>query len=451
MAERLQNLWLQLVAWIWTPDPPGQRHPGLLRWFLQVQMIIIRESQQARIGLRASALTFTVVLSLVPTLALGTAVSKGLGAGDQMRQAAYRFIERFESSVGPDAAEAAPAAEQSEPADQAKDSLADHLHRAVDMIFNYVDRTNFATLGVFGIVGLLAAVISFLSSIEQSINSIWQTEANRPFARRVMDYLALMILLPVTVLLALTTETVLASPAILEKIQFFFPLAWLPFLFLKLLPLVAVVATFALLYAFLPNTSVKLLPACIGGILGGISWIVVQAVYIRMQIGVARYNAIYGSFATLPLFLMWIYIGWLVFLAGAEATFAVQVRRHYVWKKLVLTPARRLALAFDVVLAVVSRFHERKTTDRLGLARCLNQPAYLVGHVLDDLLEAGILRHVDGEPGGYVPAGPSEEITPAEIVNHILGTPGLTPAANPLAVAALHGAAAALHEKKLIS
>ena len=468
LADRIQHRGEKILAWIWSDTPADNRPADIFRNLLRVLLIFLRECQRDRIGLRSSALTFTVVLSLVPTLALGTAVLKGFGAGDQMRQAAYRFIDQLELSSpqapaaalkGETTANAPPVAGKTEATGpvQAREStttetsLATHLHRAVDQIFDYVDRTNFATLGAFGIIGLLAAVISVLGSIEQAMNSIWQAESNRPFARRIMNYLALTILLPISINLALATETVLQSPAIMDKLQIFIPLTWFTAVLLKLLPLLAVMLTFGILYAFLPNTRVRLLPALVGGVLGGISWVLVQTLYVKLQIGVARYNAIYGSFATLPLLLLWIYIGWLVFLAGAEVAFAVQTRRSHTWKELPMTPAERLSLAFEIMGAALENFRSRRITARAGLARRLNRPVTEIGRVLNQMLDGGLLRHVDGDLNGFLPAAPEEEIKPEEIVELILGAETGSRQLSPLAAAALQGAKTTVQNKKIIS
>ncbi|MCF6291613.1 MAG: YihY/virulence factor BrkB family protein [Desulfobacterales bacterium] len=456
-TDRLQHHGRKVLAWIWSDTPADNRLAEMFRNLLQVLLIFLRECQRDRIGLRSSALTFTVVLSLVPTLALGTAVLKGFGAGDQMRQAAYRFIDQLELSPsqapavtleGETTASIPPVAGKG---NATGTNLTTHLHRAVDRIFDYVDRTNFTTLGAFGIIGLLAAVISVLGSIEQAMNSIWQAESNRPFARRIMNYLALTILLPISINLALATATVLQSPAIMDKLRIFIPLTWFTAVLLKLLPLLAVMLTFAILYAFLPNTRVRLLPALAGGILGGISWVLIQALYVKLQIGVARYNAIYGSFATLPLLLLWIYIGWLVFLAGAEVAFAVQTRRSHRWKELPLTPADRLSLAFEIMGAALDNFRNRTITAREGLAGRLNRPVTDIGQVLNQLLANGLLRHVDGDLNGYLPAAPEEEIKPEEIVELILGPETGDRPLSPLAAAALQGAKTTVQGKKIIS
>jgi len=385
--------------------------------------------------MRSSALTFTIVLSLVPTLALGTAVLKGLGAGDQMRQAAFRFVDQIE---GPPEAQSAPAKQEdgtkapvadsrsgqsaSPAAAAAEDQqIAGHLHTAVAKIFDYVDRTDFAALGAFGIIGLVFAVLSVLGRIEQAMNVIWQARQGRPFGRKLMDYLALMILLPLSVNLGFATEAMLQNQNIIQRIAIILPIAWLAALIFKLLPLLIVVITFSILYRFLPNAKVGMFPALIGGVMGGVSWFLIQAIYVRLQIGVAKYNAIYGSFATLPLFLLWLNIAWIVFLAGAEFAFACQMFKDYAWHRPRLTPYNRLALAFDLLDDIFSDFSARKLSTTASLRERHNRHEQkVIAQVLALLTEGGLLRRVeDGD--SYVPAAPPTEFTAGDVVNIIWG------------------------------
>jgi len=436
LGEMLSDRWQKFCDWVWqTPKQAEIYGSGLLRGILRIIFIVVRESQDDRITLRASALTFTVVLSLVPMLALGTAVLKGLGAGDQMRQAAYTFIEQFDS----DDVDSAPVPDtpntgvelQQPPEAQTESAsttakqypveLTSHLRRAVDQIFDYVDRTDFTTLGTFGIIGMVLAALGVLGSIEQSMNAIWQTTTGRALGRKIIDYMALMILLPISVNLALATAATLQSPALHSHIQNLLPVLWLERFFFRALPIGMLVITFSLLYQFLPNIRVQFLPALAGGLFGGLTWFWVQILYVKLQIGVSRYNAIYGSFATLPLFFLWIYIAWVVFLLGAEVAFAFQARRHYQWRTYTLTPAARLAMAFDIMEAALEDYKARKITDRKSLAQLLSQTEKTVVFIINDLVNGGLLRRVEGKLEGYVPSGPLTELKPSEIMDIILG------------------------------
>jgi len=464
LSSRFRRACESLAAWIWSgPEPDGQRWLKSLKIAMRIHLIVFQEFQRDLITLRASALTYTVVLSLVPMLALGTAVLKGLGAGGQMREAAYKFIDQLELTVSPaeesgeqitSTAGPAPAQqtdkERSAAAEPVPKDLAVHLRRAVDQVFDYVDRTNFATLGAFGILGLVIAAIFVMSSIEQAMNVIWQAESSRPIGRKIMDYLALMILLPVSINTVMATMATLHSHALLIRLQGVMPATWLgPFL-LNMVPIVLLVATFTILYRFLPNAKVKIFPALAGGVCGGLGWLLIQVIYIKLQIGVARYNAIYGSFATLPLFLVWMQMGWVVFLAGAEMAFAVQVWRSYPRKGAIPDPSTRLALAFDIMETTLADFSERRVTDLAGLARRLRQPDACVAGVIEILLSKGLLREVDGEKDRFVPAAPAEEINPAEIIDLICGTEVPSSPGGRMAEECLKAARSFLAGKKMI-
>jgi membrane protein len=458
LIDELRLNWKNFKEWIWQNSAPDdQLGTRMLRGGCRIIFIVTREAQDDRITLRASALTFTVVLSLVPMLALGTAVLKGLGAGDQMRIAAYKFIEQFESAAEnlnfvPDQGQP-PAAEEPEKAsnqipgqeqplatdapgkistpvpdsdgqaaEQESESgnLTGHLHSAVDKIFDYVDRTNFTTLGTIGIIGMVLAALGVVGSIEQSMNAIWQTRTGRALGRKIIDYMALMILLPISVNLALATGTAMQSNTLYTKIQVIMPAMMFGFI-LKLLPVLILILTFTLLYRFIPNTRVEYIPALAGGIFGGLSWYLVQIIYIKLQIGVAKYNAIYGSFATLPLFFLWIYVAWVVFLLGAEVAFAFQVWKQYQWEKVRLSPVVRLAMAFDIMEAALNDFTVRRVTNKSSLARHLGQPDNAISVIVNELSDGGMLRRVSGKLEGYVPAAPSAQLKPVEIMDIIFG------------------------------
>ena len=456
----------------------GATNHGLARWQLFLKaicrtfFIFWREFQQDNIPLRSCALTFTIVLSLVPVLALGTAVLKGLGAGDQMKQAAYRFIDSIEtSSPSPTESEDAtssdnntaikpiflpsvataplPADSTAEPATaNGSDPLSNHLRKAADQIFSYVDKTDFATLGAFGIIGLIFSVLSVLGSIEQSMNVIWKAPRGRPFSQKLMDYMALMILLPLSVNLALATETTLQNKTLFRMFNDLLPIAWLTSFLLNILPFILVIGTFTVLYRFLPNTKVRLLPALIGGTVGGSCWLFAQTLYLTLQIGVAKYNAIYGSFATLPLFLLWLYLGWLIFLAGAELAFACQTWPMYNREHKEMSPICKLSLAFSILELVFKSFKNGKTRSLAEISEYLQWQANEVQIIVDLLTDGGMLHHVSEKNlEGYVPARPEETLDIRETLSLVLGP--LTGPKHNLATQAYEGARSSLTGKTL--
>jgi membrane protein len=446
------------VGWIWRDSIPEESaFSRIVRDLARIAYITLREFQRDSITLRASALTYTVVLSMVPILALGTAILKGMGAGNQIRQVAYNLINTLETTqeghaaIQSEAGKSPPAPEAEEPGKEPPaQTLTANLRKAVDTVFDYVDRTNFAALGAFGILGVLFTVISVLGSIEEAMNVIWQAESGRPLGRKIMDYMALTILLPVTLNVALAAMAALQSNKLLGRIQQLLPMDWAGPWLIELFTLAVVVGTFTTLYKFLPNTRVGTLPAAIGGFVGGLAWLIVQAVYVKLQIGVANYNAIYGSFAFGPLFLLWIYMGWVTFLSGAEVAFAVRVRRHYLHHGGdSATPAARLALAFDVLAETVTDFSKRRITECSSLAKRLGETEAHVDMVLKDLDAGGLLRHIEHRKKCYVPSTSADGIDAAEVVEMILGDDVPPSRGGRAAKEAVLGAKAALASKKI--
>ncbi|MDP2105143.1 MAG: YihY/virulence factor BrkB family protein [Desulfobulbaceae bacterium] len=431
LRETLGSFW-DSIREVPPPGPLSAR--DRFKAVVRVLLIVIGKFRSDDIPLRASALTFTVILSLVPLLALGTAVLKGFGAGDDLRQTAHRFIDQLDKQPEYEIAldhspartvtpQVAPSVSPAPPPTQGEipRSLSSHLGQAVDQIFDYVDRTDFTTLGAFGVVGLLVSVVMVLSSIETAMNAVWQVNNDRSISRKVLDYLALMVLMPLSLNLALAVETALRSPALNNHLTDTLHLTWFGHQFLKIFPVVLVVLSFIILYRFLPNTRIGSWPALLGGLFAGSSWVMIQVFYLRLQVGVARYNTIYGSFATLPLFLLWLYLGWLIFLTGAVMSYAVQHWRYYLWEGRHPTPMARLALAFDIMGLIKEDFTRRMVTTQESLASRLRQPEARIASIVTDLLHGNILRKCIEPAPGYLPAAPSGVEERGEVIDAILG------------------------------
>ena len=397
----------------------------LLRFMVRLILITAAEFSNNALSLRAAALTYTVLLSLVPILAMSTALMKGLGGDDQLRRAAYSYIETLTDINGE-----APARSQLKGTDtpdktldrQKGGNLTDHLRSAVDQLFLYVDQTNFTTLGSIGVAGILLSVILVLSFIEEAMNVIWKAPGSRSLLRKVADYLTLLVLLPVSINFAFAASALLQSPALVSKIDILIPFAWLQTLLLKAMPPAIIALSFYALYVFFPNTKVKALPALFGAGLAALLWTLVQDIYITLQIGVANYNAIYGSFATLPLFLLWIYLGWLFILIGAQAAYACQNVQSYRLLPLAYAPSLALGAAFDIIDCISSAFAGAKTISPHNLAESLPQyqPA-MITEVLAKLREAGIIL-VSQSDNRLLPATPAEAEEYQKAVAIILGT-----------------------------
>ena len=399
-----------LTAWVEMKVSNPSLISTATRQLLRIILITIKEFNNNDLSLRSSALTYTVLLSLVPMLAMSTAVVKGLGGGDQLREAAYSYIDTLEQSA------------PIEQPEQSQEKLTDHLRSAADKLFDYVDRTNFATLGTIGMIGILFSVILVLSNIESAMNAIWKVQDGRSIVRKIADYLTLLILIPISINVAFAASAFLANPKLASKIDVVIPLVWLQTLLLQLLPVFFIALTLYVIYIFFPNTKVKTLPAVFGSILAAFLWFSVQNVYITLQVGVAKYNAIYGSFATLPLFLIWMYLGWIFILAGAQVAYAVQNMKTYRLTRIPAKPSQNLAAAFDIINLTYSSFEQKKAITVSDI--CAQLPEYpeaVLQEVVAQLQDAAVL-HLSQSNKQLLPSEPIKSFDNQTVVDIILGT-----------------------------
>ena len=195
------------------------------------------------------------------------------------------------------------------------------LTKAFEFVENYLTQAQGGIIIGVGLILLLYTVITLISSIEDTFNEIWQIQKSRPWYRKLSDYLALFLVLPILMTTSSGLSIFLSTlqNSFLNQYVFFTPLVEQ---ILKITPYVITILVFTGLYIFLPNTKVRFINGFVAGILAGIAFQFFQFIYISGQIWVSNYNAIYGSFAALPLLLLWLQLSWLICLFGAEVSYA---------------------------------------------------------------------------------------------------------------------------------
>lgn len=415
----------------WANTPVNGNSPLLKRVHTLLRIILIsyKEFTGNTLNIRASALTYTILLSLVPMLAMSTAVLKGLGGNDQLRTAVYSYIDTIDqttplttSALGTLPTIPTGTDEGTAQKDENDTHAVTNQFRTVaDQVFNYVDRTNFAALGTIGVLGVFLSAILVLSNIELSMNAIWHVSAGRSIIRKVTDYLTLLVLLPVSINIGFFANTILKNDKLLDKIMRYLPGAWVQTALLFFIPLFVIVLTFFVMYIFFPNTKVKTKPALIGAVVAGTLWFITQNLYVGLQIGVSKYNAIYGSFATLPLFLVWMFLGWVFILLGAQVAYACQNQGSYQLKKLHHSPMEMLSAAYDVLTVVYDAYESKKRLRKKQLpAHCSAYSAELLFTCVTKLKAAQLI--LLSEKGIILPGGPPEKTSYHEIISAVLGT-----------------------------
>jgi len=407
---------------IWADKVPDKKslHYRVFHNFCRIFLITLQEFKRNELALRAAALTFTVMLSLVPILAMSTAVVKGLGGTDQLKEVIYSYVRTLERDQPTSHLD--PEQGISQDIEMLESSLTQHLYSAVDRLFDYVERTNFTTLGTVGVAGILLSVVLVLGNIEMAMNAIWHVESGRSVMRKISDYLALIVLMPISMNIGLAASAVLMNESLLTKFSILMPMDWIQAIILNLIPIFFLALTLYVIYLFFPNTKVKTIPAVIGALFAGFFWFEVQNLYMSLQIGVSKYNAIYGSFATLPLFLMWIYFGWIFILLGAQIAFAYQNKAVLRLIDLETQPSLKLAVAFDLLDYAYDSFDEGKAVSvELFSNRYPMHDLTLVQDILDQLKKNNLL-HTAADNSSIRPSIPREKLDQRRIIKAIVGT-----------------------------
>ncbi|MFH1046030.1 MAG: YihY/virulence factor BrkB family protein [Candidatus Omnitrophota bacterium] len=341
---------------------------------LRIVLLALRGFDENKCQLRASALTFYSLFSIVPVLAMAFGIAKGFGFEKLLET---QLLDRF-----PEHQEV--------------------IGQVISFANTLLENTKGGMVAGIGVVLLFGTVIQVLSHIETSFNDIWGVKEARGWGRRFSDYLALMLLCPILVIMSGSITVFIATQitVITEQVSFFGLFAPLITLLLRALPFIAMWVLFTFIYVFMPNTKVKFSSGCLAGIVAGTIYQIVQSGYINFQVGAVRYNAIYGSFAVLPLFLIWLQLSWLIVFLGAEISFAYQNVDTYEFEPDCLNAsfAFKKLVALRITHLLVHNFArgEKAWTDT-QIAQVLEIPIRLVRQLLFELSASGIVAETDNQ------------------------------------------------------
>ena len=256
--------------------------------------LTIRFFTEKRVLTQASALTYSTLLAIVPMLAVVFAIARGFGYN--------KYIEVWFREV---------LASQPQVADVIVTFVNSYLIHTKSGIF----------LGV-GLIFMLYTVLMLVNNVEETFNQIWQVNNSRPIIRSFTNYLAMFFLFPI--IIVISTGLSIFMETVAGKMEDFVLLGPIINKLISLSPSMLMSLLFIVLYVYMPNTKVRFSSAVIPGILAGIAMHLLQIAYIHSQIWVTGYNAIYGSFAALPLFMLWLQISWTICLFGAQLTYTNQ-------------------------------------------------------------------------------------------------------------------------------
>ena len=363
---------------------------------LRILLLAIRRFFEDKCELRASALTFYTLLSIVPVVAMAFGVAKGFGL-EKILEA--QLLAKLEG--------------QPEVAD-----------RLLGFARSLLENTKGGAIAGVGVAVLFWSVIKVLGNIESALNDIWGIPKARALGRKLADYLSVMMICPVLLIISSSVTLLVTTQitAMIEKFAFLGHAGGMIIFLIKLLPYTVIWFLFTFMYVFMPNTKVQLKSAIWGGILAGTIYQLTQFAYIKFQVGVSGYGAIYGSFAALPLFLAWLQLSWLIVLFGAEVSFAHQNVAAYEFAADCANLSHRFkrTVALFITQNCVKAFvHAQNAPTAEEIAQELEIPIRLVRSTLFELTEARILAEVrasDSEVVAYQPGCPLDQLTVTKIL-----------------------------------
>jgi membrane protein len=389
---------------------------------LRVLTIAVAESRKDDCGLRASSLTFYTLLSVVPILGVAFGIAKGFGLERLLEEQLRAQMSGQEQA----------------------------LERILGFARNMLDDARGGLIAGIGVALMIWAAVKILGQIEAALNAMWDGLPPRAWGRRFADYLAVLLIAPILMLSASGANVFIRTglDQVAGRLGLLDTAGPLIVQTLKLTPVLLAWALFALMYAMMPNTRVRLLSALAGGALGGVLYHLVQWVYIAFQVGAAKQNAIYGSFAALPLFLAWVQTSWMIFLFGAQVAYAAQ--HAELWACCMRGPAagreRRQLAGLHAAWLVAGRFARGESPLTAGeLARATKVPPAVVAENLEQLTRAGLLaRAVSPEGEAFLPAVDPARLTLQRVWDALQESAPLDPAALPVDAARLQDALAEL-------
>lgn len=341
---------------------------------VRIWMITVSEFIKDKCGEKASALTYFSLLSFVPVVAMAFGIAQMFGLKDYVKQELERYFE----------------------------GQREILAMVSTWADNMLSEAGGGVISGISAVFLIYAVARLLNNIEISFNDIWDTPSNRSLKRMVSDYMSIIMLGPIILIIS-SSVTVFISSELeeitksIELLGFFRPLI---IFLIRLIPYSLIWFLLFLIYIIFPNTKVELIPALIAGILAGTAYQITQFAWIEGQVYLTKYSDIYGLFAALPLFLIWLQLSWTILLFGAEFAFAIQNVDAWAYDKerLRINSHTKRTLTILILSRIIKYFEKYdQPKDFEELCAELSVPRRFVREVIHDLKSARLIALVVSE------------------------------------------------------
>jgi len=407
--QTLEQLQKQLVDFIWNEEVGAYpKWKQALVQALRIAFLVIRDLFDGQLTLRAMGLVYTTLLSLVPFIAISFSVLKGFGVHNQIEPMLLNFLAPLEQ-------------------------------RGVEItnrIIEFVNNMKAGVLGSVGLVLLLYTAVSLLQKIERSFNYLWHVSEGRPFAQRVSEYISVILIGPVLIFTALGITASIASIALIQQLMEIEAIGVIFETASRFIPYVLVIVAFTFVYMLVPNTKVYFKSAFVGGLVAGVLWQTAGWIFASFVINSTNYIAIYTVFASLIIFMIWLYVSWLILLVGCGISFYYQNPEHRRLHGRIILLSSRLKekLSIAIMAQVATLYYEKQPpSSTQQLASQFGVGAEACTKVVDALLDAKLLMKTADEPPGLIPAYAPEVMLLNDIVNAVRAV-GETSSLNPLAI-----------------
>jgi membrane protein len=378
----------------WLFEPPesliGKPLWQLTR-ILRYPYALIRDMWRDDLTLRAMSLVYTTLLSIVPLIALSFSVLKGLNYHRELEPVLYTFLE----------------------------PLGDKAYDITAQVMDFVNNVRGGVLGSIGLIFLLYTVISMVQKVEESFNFVWRVDQPRSFGRRFSEYLSVMVIGPAVLVGAIGLLASMNSSSLMQNLSHYQLFGWLFAVLGNLSPYLLVIGVFTFLYAFIPNTRVRLVPALVGGAAAGLAWLATGMILASFVKSSGGMMVIYAGFAIVIVALIWVHISWVILLLGAQLAFYVQNPQY-------LRPGRgeirvsstvRERLALSVMYLIVNDYSAgtRWTTNRL--AEHLEIPGAALAPIMTELEKHKLL--IIAEDDTWLPARDPASIALCDVIDAV--------------------------------
>jgi membrane protein len=385
------KIWSFLDRLFFGPASVGPRPPAVLVRILRYPFAVVRDLAHGDINLRAMGLVYTTLLSVVPLIAFAFAVLKGFGAHRELQPIIYDFFR----PMGEDGAT-----------------------EVTSRIMAFADNVSSGVLGSVGFALLIWTLLGTIQKVEDSFNFLWRVEQPRSWARRVAEYMSLLVIGPILLVGFVGLSRATVGKAIDSAITEVPVLQQVTQSLLGLAPYAMVTALFTVLYMFIPNTRVQWKPALIGAVTAGVIWAAVGKMFAAIVMVSARFTIVYAGFAFIVAALLWTYFGWLILLAGTQLSFYIQNPSYL---RIGLQPLRLSCAEMEQLalkaMYLVARTHmsggARWTINRL--AGELGLPGIAIAQIGATLEKAGLL--IVTEDDEFVPGRDISRINVQEILD----------------------------------